>query len=154
MHINIQSVELSDIPTIAEMDKRCLPYDYWNEKSFEYAVNHLEDISYRYIFLKAVDSQAQTMGYIVATVVAEDCEVQSIAVDVPFRRRNVAKRLLNQLFLEVFGIASNIYLEVRKSNTSALNLYQKVGFEILGSRKNYYDYPREDAILMAKSLTE
>lgn len=152
MLINIESVSIEDIPTIADIEKRCFPYDYWNEKSFEYAVNHMQDISYRYIFLKAVSEYTQTMGYIIATVVADDCEVHNVAVDIPFRRKRIAETLFKQLEYEVYGIASNIYLEVRKSNISALNLYHKINFQTVGERKNYYDYPREDAILMVKSI--
>lgn len=152
MLTNIQSVSLEDIPTIVEIEKRCFPYDYWNEKSFEYAVNHMEDVSYRYIFLKATNEDNQTMGYIIATLVTEDCEIHNVAVDIPFRRNHIGENLFQQLEFEIFGIASNIYLEVRKSNIPALNLYQKLDFQIVGERKNYYDYPREDAILMVKSL--
>lgn len=152
MLINIQSVSLEDIPTIEEIEKHCFPYDYWNEKSFEYAINHIEDMSYRYIFLKATNEDNQIMGYIIATLVAEDCEIHNVAVDIPFRRNHIAERLFKQLENEIFGIVSNIYLEVRKSNISALNLYKKLDFQIVGERKNYYDYPRENAILMVKSL--
>lgn len=152
MLINIQSVSLKDISTIEEIEKRCFPYDYWNEKSFEYAINHIEDMSYRYIFLKAINEDNQIMGYIIATVVADDCEIHNVAVDIPFRRNHIAERLFKQLENEIFGIASNIYLEVRESNISAQKLYQKLDFQIVGERKNYYDYPRENAILMVKSL--
>lgn len=152
MLINIQSVSLEDISTIEEIEKRCFPYDYWNEKSFEYAINHIEDMSYRYIFLKATNQDNQIMGYIIATLVAEDCEIHNVAVDIPFRRNHIAERLFKQLENEIFGIASNIYLEVRESNISAQKLYQKLDFQIVGERKNYYDYPRENAILMVKSL--
>lgn len=152
MLINIESVSIKDIPRIAEIEKICFPYDYWNEKSFKYAINHMEDVSYRYIFLKATNEDNQTMGYIIATLVAEDCEIHNVAVDISFRRNHIAEKLFKQLEFEIFGIASNIYLEVRKSNIPALNLYQKLDFQIVGERKNYYDYPREDAILMVKSL--
>lgn len=152
MLINIQSASLEDISRIAEIDKTCLPYDYWNEKSIEYAINHLEDTSYRYIFLKAIDDSNTIMGYLIATLVAEDCEIHSIAVDIPYRRNGIAETLFKQLEFEVFGIATNIYLEVRKSNISAQKLYKKINFQIVGERKNYYDYPRENAILMMKAL--
>ncbi|MGN1411530.1 MAG: ribosomal protein S18-alanine N-acetyltransferase [Oscillospiraceae bacterium] len=152
MLINIQDVSLEDIPTIVEIEKRCFPYNYWNDKSFEYAITHMEDVTYRYIFLKATNEDNQIMGYIVATVVANDCEIYNVAVDIPFRKNHIAENLFRQLEFEIYGIASNIYLEVRKSNISALNLYQKLDFQIVGERKNYYDYPRENAILMVKSL--
>lgn len=152
MHINIQSVSIDDITTIHEIEKRCFPYDYWNEKSFEYAVNSMNDDSYRYIFLKAITDDGSIVGYIIATVVADDCEIQNIAVDIQYRRHHVGQELLNQLGNEIYGLANNIYLEVRYSNLSAQRLYEKLGFEVVGVRKNYYDYPREDAILMMKNI--
>jgi ribosomal-protein-alanine N-acetyltransferase len=92
------------------------------------------------------------MGFIMATVVAEDCEICDVAVDIPYRRKHVAEGLFHQLENAISGVASNIYLEVRKSNTSAQSLYLKLGFQVVGERKHYYDYPREDAILMVKAL--
>ena len=152
MLINIESVSIEDTPIIADMEKRCFLYDYWNEKSIEYAINHTEDISYRYIFLKATNENNQIMGYLIATLVAQDCEIHNVAVDIPYRRNHIAEKLFQQLEYEIFGIATNIYLEVRVSNISAQKLYQKINFQIVGERKNYYDYPRENAILMMKAL--
>lgn len=152
MLINIESVSIEDTPIIADMEKRCFPYDYWNEKSIEYAINHMEDVSYRYIFLKATNENNQIMGYLIATLVAQDCEIHNVAVDIPYRRNHIAEKLFKQLEYEIFGIATNIYLEVRVSNISAQKLYQKINFQIVGERKNYYDYPRENAILMMKAL--
>jgi ribosomal-protein-alanine N-acetyltransferase len=135
-----------------EVAKVCLPHDAWSEKSIEYAINHMEDTNYRYILLVATNELDAFMGFIMATVVAEDCEICDVAVDIPYRRKHVAESLFNQLESAISGIASSIYLEVRKSNTSAQSLYLKLGFQVVGERKHYYDYPREDAILMVKAL--
>jgi ribosomal-protein-alanine N-acetyltransferase len=152
MHINITSVSIEDIPRIAEIEKVCFPYDYWNEKSIEYAITHMDDTSYRYVFLKAISEDNNIMGYIIATLVSTDCEIHNVAVDTPYRRNHIAEMLFAHLESIVRGTADNIFLEVRKSNTPAQALYQKIDFQVVGERKNYYDYPKEDAILMVKNV--
>jgi ribosomal-protein-alanine N-acetyltransferase len=152
MLINIQNASLNDIPRIEEVEKVCFPYDYWTEKSIEYAITHIEDTTYRYIFLKATNEDNILMGYIIATLVLDDCEIQNVAVDVPYRRNHIAEKLFAKLEEIIQGVANNVYLEVRKSNIPAQNLYEKLGFQIVGERKRYYDSPIEDAILMIKAL--
>ena len=53
-------------------------------------------------------------------------------------------------FLKAYGKENSfayIFLEVRKSNAPAIGLYEKCGFEKIGERKNFYDTPKEDAVL-------
>ena len=45
-----------------------------------------------------------------------------------------------------------VHLEVRRNNKSAIKLYQKFGFKIVGVRKDYYKQEKEDALLMSKSI--
>jgi ribosomal-protein-alanine N-acetyltransferase len=49
---------------------------------------------------------------------------------------------------------TQFWLEVRASNSAARSLYEKLGFEVLGVRKNYYERPREDALVMGLTLPE
>ena len=82
-------------------------------------------------------------GYITNVAVRPDC-----------RRRRVAGQIL-QVFLD-FAQAQNLAfltLEVRASNQAAILLYGSRGFRGMGRRKNYYEHPREDAIIMTKEFT-
>ena len=68
-----------------------------------------------------------------------------------FRRKNVAENMLNKLFYECGkkGV-SDITLEVRETNVPAISLYEKLGFEEAGIRKNFYEKPVENALIMWK----
>ena len=66
-----------------------------------------------------------------------------------FRRKGIAEKLIRTLvdFCENEGM-DFVTLEVRRSNEAAKKLYSKMGFEEVGERKDFYENPREDAILM------
>ena len=90
-----------------------------------------------------------TIGFIILRRAADEGELFQIAVDKASRRRGVAGMLMDA----ALGYASakallTLYLEVRKSNEAAINLYKKCGFHPMRQRKNYYDSPVEDAVVM------
>ncbi len=72
-------------------------------------------------------------------------EILFIAVDPAYRRRGIAKRLLQD---ELAGSRGEWFLEVRESNLAAIRLYQSLGFRVAGRRENYYPDPPEPAIVM------
>jgi ribosomal-protein-alanine N-acetyltransferase len=85
--------------------------------------------------------------------VLDEGSLDNIAVDPAYRRQGVAQALLEALIAQ--GQAqrlSFITLEVREHNAPAIGLYEKNGFQVVGRRKNYYEKPREDAILMTLTL--
>jgi ribosomal-protein-alanine N-acetyltransferase len=87
------------------------------------------------------------MGYLFVTQVMDTADIGNIAVSPEFRRQGIASLLLDTA---LNGMDADVFLEVRHSNTPAIALYEKYGFQPIGIRKNYYDNPREDAILMQK----
>lgn len=73
----------------------------------------------------------------------------------PYRRRGVAGKLLD-VFLR-FARANHLAfltLEVRPSNAAAIALYTRFGFRETGRRRNYYDLPREDALILTRTFGE
>jgi ribosomal-protein-alanine N-acetyltransferase len=89
------------------------------------------------------------VGYIGNWFIAEECHVGTIAVKRENRRQGIAEKLLG--FTARKAIEENlsyIILEVRESNDSAIKLYEKLGFKIVGRRKGYYQDTGEDANLM------
>jgi ribosomal-protein-alanine N-acetyltransferase len=87
--------------------------------------------------------------------VADEVQVLTVAVHKDFRRRGVARALLNQaLGVGCGGFALRGVLEVRKSNTAAQLLYKSLGFRVVGERPNYYDLPKESAVLMELELKD
>ena len=81
----------------------------------------------------------------------DEGDIGNVAVAPDSRRRGSGAALLKALFAESERRgAAVLQLEVRESNFAARRLYEKNGFEIVGKRKNYYEKPAEDAILMSK----
>ena len=102
-------------------------------------------------FLVAVDAADKVVGYAGLQVVLDEGYIANIAVFPEYRRRGVAGQLL-QVFMN-FAEANRLAfltLEVRASNQAAIALYESRGFLEVGRRKNYYEHPKEDAIIMTK----
>lgn len=103
-------------------------------------------------FLVAEDSvSGRVLGYAGLMVVADEGYITNVAVFPEYRRQGIAAQIL-QVFLQ-FAEANRLAfltLEVRPSNSAAIALYQGFGFEEVGRRKNYYDLPKEDALILTK----
>jgi len=81
--------------------------------------------------------------------VFDELHINSLAVDEAWRRRGLARHLLRAVFRDSIaaGVASAT-LEVRRSNTAALELYTGLGFQVEAVRRDYYQTPREDALIL------
>ena len=85
--------------------------------------------------------------------VLDEGDICNVAVFDKFRRRGVATALIQHLVdYAVENQLSFITLEVRESNMGAQKFYETMGFETIGIRKNFYDNPKEHAILMNKTF--
>lgn len=101
----------------------------------------------------AASREGDIVGYAIFHCAFEDCELYSIAVRPDMRRRGVGRTLMEAVFREARARgAERVLLEVRRSNGEARALYDSMGFRVLGERKDYYDAPREDAIIMELEL--
>ena len=102
-------------------------------------------------FLVAEDANGKVVGYAGLQVVLDEGYIANIAVFPEYRRQGIAGKLL-QVFMN-FAEANRLAfltLEVRASNQAAISLYENRGFLEVGRRKNYYEHPKEDAIIMTK----
>ncbi len=116
--------------------------DAWSEESIFAAAENL-----RTRILAALDDQDALMGYLIVTQVMDVADIDNIAVSPDFRRQGIASLLLDTALEQM---DADVFLEVRASNAPAIGLYQKYGFARIGIRRNYYEKPREDAILMKR----
>ncbi len=132
------------IPEVAALEQTCFSHP-WSEESLQKELR--SDSS---VFLVAVDDSETVLGYAGLLVVLDEGYITNIATDPRYRRQGVAGALLSALLQFGRPWMSFITLEVRASNEPAAALYRKLGFLVVGRRKNYYDDPREDAILMTK----
>ena len=103
----------------------------------------------RHVFLAAVAENGAVVGYVGLMFVLDEGYISNVAVAPAYRRQGVADALTSALVMraEELGLAF-VTLEVRAGNEPAKALYAKHGFVPVGRRKNYYDLPKEDAILM------
>ena len=99
------------------------------------------------------DRDGSVAGFLIGRSVADEFEIQNMAVAPDHRRHGVGSKLLESAleFSHMAGIAG-VYLEVRASNARAIALYNRHGFTECGSRAGYYRDPVEDAILLSLAL--
>lgn len=103
-------------------------------------------------FALAVDDDA-VLGFCILRRMSDEGELYQIAVQREWQRQGIAAQLLSAALNDcaLHGVAA-IYLEVRRSNVSAISLYRKSGFVRQGLRKNYYSSPVEDAVVLVCRL--
>ena len=140
----IVPMELCHVPQIALLERRCFS-DPWSEKSI---ASELENpLS---LWFVAMDGN-RVCGYVGSQTVLGESDMMNIAVSGDYRRQGIGEQLISRLIRELSKRGSHILcLEVRASNEAAIALYKKHGFEEVGRRKNYYEDPKEDALLMTR----
>lgn len=105
------------------------------------------------LWLTAVEDGI-VLGYVGSQTVFEDADILNVCTAPEARRRGVAETLMRELERQLpLRGAEQITLEVRASNLPAIRLYEKLGYRQIGLRRNYYEKPREDALIMQKKLT-
>lgn len=106
----------------------------------------------RHVFLVAEQGGA-VLGYVGLMHVLDEGYISNVAVSPEYRRQGIGEALIAALTLRAarLGLAF-LTLEVRASNDPAIRLYEKRNFRQVGRRKNYYQKPEEDAILMTLFL--
>jgi ribosomal-protein-alanine N-acetyltransferase len=97
----------------------------------------------------------EVVGYIIFWQIRDDVQVNNIAIHPDCRGLGLGEAVMRHAIAKVRAAgAAFMTLEVRQSNTAAVALYKKLGFEVMGTRKNYYTRPDEDAYVMALVLNQ
>jgi ribosomal-protein-alanine N-acetyltransferase len=97
----------------------------------------------------------EVVAYIVYWQIRDDVQINNVAVHPDHRGLGLGEAMLRYAIAKVRAAGAGfVTLEVRQSNTAAVTLYKKLGFEILGTRKNYYTKPDEDAHVMGLVLDQ
>ena len=141
--INICQATVTDTKGIYNIEKECFSSP-WSENSISSSI--VSDNTY---FIIAKKNSGDIVGYAGLYFVGKEGYVYNVAVKKDFRSLRVGTKLINNL--KNFCIKNSmefLSLEVRKSNVPAVKLYQKMNFKIVGSRKNFYSSPTEDALIM------
>ncbi|MFQ6069317.1 MAG: ribosomal protein S18-alanine N-acetyltransferase [Candidatus Aminicenantales bacterium] len=142
-------MEEGDLPHVLKIEKLSFPTP-WHESTFRGEI-HNKLFSHPLVIVHRF--KRQIIGYLIYWQVEDEVHINNIAIHPDYRRKGIAETVLSKLFTEVSkkGI-KRITLEVRPSNHAALSLYRKLGFVVLGLKRNYYTTPREDALVLVKFL--
>ena len=143
----IRKATPSDAAEIAALEERLFS-DAWSEKMI---ADCFSKTYYRVTV--CVDESDRIRGHLISTHLAGESELLRIGVDTEYRGRGNGKLLMRAFVRECEkGDCPEAFLEVRATNISAICLYEKFGFTAVGTRKNYYHDPEEDACLMAGTM--
>ena len=143
MNYDIIPMTADHLDQVVEIEQICFS-DPWSRRMLS---EHLENECAA--TLVALSENGTVLGYAGLLVVLDEGYITNVAVRPEYRRQGIARELLRVFhrFAEGNKMAF-LTLEVRDSNASARALYAKHGFKEVGVRKNYYDHPKEDAIIM------
>ena len=147
-HIKIVPMAAEHLNDVAALELACFSRPWSRQMLAEELDNQCA------AFLVALEPETEkVIGYAGLLVAADEGYITNVAVRPDCRRQGVAGQIL-QVFLD-FAQAQGLAfltLEVRASNQAAILLYGSRGFRGMGRRKNYYEHPREDAIIMTKEF--
>ncbi len=133
---------------LSELDKLCVGADGWSADSFI-----SEAARESGIVLYAAENM-RIAGLICGCFGADQSDITSVAVAPEYRRRGIANDLINEFISLLPNMTESIFLEVRESNSAAIALYRKNGFEQVSIRKRFYSAPDENALIMRKDLNK
>ena len=149
LHVRIVPMTADHLDEVAELERICFSTPWSRNMLAEELDNYLS------AFLVALDDDDKVAGYAGLQAVLDEGYITNVAVDPACRRQGVANQLL-QVF-DNFARGNHLAfltLEVRPSNAAAIALYEGFGFAEVGRRRNYYDLPKEDALILTKYYTE
>jgi ribosomal-protein-alanine N-acetyltransferase len=138
--VKLRRLVYSDLPAVLSIERRAFGTP-WSLAMFVLELSKPSGVC-----LAAEDDRG-LVGYLVCSRYADVWHLMNVAVDPDRRRAGIASTLIRRLFAEI-GSGSRLTLEVRTSNTGAIAMYQRFGFEAAGRRRRYYQDNGEDALIM------
>lgn len=138
----IRTMRPADIEEVTRIEQASFSQP-WTEDGFRVALESSDAL------LTVAEEGQKVVGYICMYQSFEEGEITNVAVDQAYRGRHIGKALLKKTVQMAKGRGvTRIILEVRVSNAPAICLYEEAGFQKLGIRKAFYDFPKEDAWMM------
>ena len=144
----IEAMRREDIPEVVRLEREAFGQMAWHAEDFEAAIVSTCDFP---LVIRAGTGSIGIAGYAVLRIIAPEAEIENICVAPACRRSGVGEALMEEMLrLTAERDAERIFLEVRAHNEPAKALYLKKGFIESNRRRNYYQGPTEDAIIMMK----
>lgn len=145
--VGLRPMEADDVARVGTIERASFSRP-WKEETFRDLLGRE-----RSELWVADDVEDGVVGYFVLWWIRDEAELANIAVDPERRRRGIGALLLDRAAERARARgAGSLFLEVRASNETALTLYRNRGFHVVTTRRNYYDSPVEDALVMVRSL--
>ena len=145
MQLSVIDMEPCHVGRVADLEREVFTSP-WNEKMLLDTL-----LGGTSLFLVGVESDL--VGYVGSVTAGDEVSITNVAVFPEHRKKGVGEALVRELIRRAKDLNfSKIFLEVRVSNAPAISLYEKIGFEIKGTRKNFYTLPREDAFVMTYEI--
>lgn len=145
-NLGIKRLGPDEMRQVMELEKLCFAY-HWTEEQFRLGLERGA-----FSVLGALDGDS-LLGYLAYSIVLDEMEIMNLAVHPDCRREGVGTRLLSMLMnvCREKRVKTG-FLDVKTSNTPAIDLYLKFGFKKRGVRKRYYPDTGEDALLLARDF--
>jgi ribosomal-protein-alanine N-acetyltransferase len=146
MKIEIKQMTEADLDEVHRIESR-LFVDPWSRQAF------LTDLKNDFAHPIVARFEKKVAGYASLYQAADELQIGNLAVSPDFHQRGIGTKLLEYIIKLAHDSHKRlVVLEVRQSNTAALNLYKKFGFKVAGKRKYYYHKPVEDALIMIRGV--
>jgi [ribosomal protein S18]-alanine N-acetyltransferase len=144
--VSVRDMIPEDVPVIADIERASYSVP-WSELTFRGLLRR-QDAE-----LIVAAAGETIVGYSVLWCVMDQAELGNVAVSAAWRRRGVGELLVGEMIRRAAarGIRE-VFLEVRPSNTVARRLYERFGFAHVGRRRNYYQKPVEDALVLKRPI--
>ena len=141
--VEIRRLTYADLPQVVAIERRAFTTP-WSLAMFVLELSKPSGVCL------AAESDGELVGYLICSRYDTVWHVMNVAVDPDRRRRGIATALIGALLARV-GPDAPVTLEVRRSNTGAILLYERFGFRSAGVRRRYYADNGEDAVIMWRS---
>lgn len=137
-----RKMQESDVSKIADIEEENFSIP-WSEISLLKEVNNENSL-----FVVA-EFEGNIAGYAGMYLIGAEGDITNVVVSYIYRRNGIASAIIEYIveYAKSVGI-TDLTLEVRAGNTAAIKLYEKYGFESEGIRPGFYDFPKEDALIM------
>lgn len=146
MELIIRDARMEDIPALEALERQCFSVPWTGEQ----LIAQLPDGSHRFL---VAERDGAILGYVGMMFVLDEGYISNVATASTARRQGIGRELIKALLSEADKLElSFVTLEVRRGNEPAKALYSQQGFMPVGERRDYYQHPKEDAILMTKFL--
>jgi ribosomal-protein-alanine acetyltransferase len=149
----LRPATLADLPALRTLEQQTETAAHWSE--LDYAALFAPEAPKRITLVACLPNRVDLAGFLIARCGTDDWEIENVVVAREHRRRGLGAALLREILrlAQEHGAAS-LMLEVRDSNTPARRLYEHFGFAEIARRRNYYNIPEEDALLLKLSLAK